>query len=129
MKASPTERPDIRVPPPGNPARAASSPTRPAGPNRPVYWLKPGFPPRERRKKSANRLRGRPGTQGITIRSPSADLKRPRRSWVGPALFMPQAGNSASFPFVIIEKANSAGQSGLGDCGRGVTRGNIRLSW
>jgi hypothetical protein len=127
MKASPTERPDIRVPPPGNPARAASSPTRPAGPNCPVSLVKFGFPPLELTKKSANRLRDTPGSK----ESPSdpAPLKRTRRSWVGPALFMSQGGNSASFPFVIIEKANSAGQSGLGDCGRGVTRGNIRLSW
>ena len=88
MKASPTERPDIRIPPPGNPARRNRHPI-----------------------------------------PPPLDLKRTRRSWVGPALFMSQVGNSASFPFVIIEKANSAGQSGLGDCGRGVTRGNIRLSW
>jgi len=77
MKASPTERPDIRVPPPGNPARAASSPTRPAGPNCPVSLVKFGFPPLELTKKSANRLRDTPGTQGIAIRSRSAEADTP----------------------------------------------------
>lgn len=97
MKASPTERPDIRVPPPGGIllVQQARRPVRQGRIAR-FHWLNSAFPPGadEKERESAPRHAGH---AGIAIRFRSADLKRTRRSWVGPALFMPQVGNSLRF--------------------------------
>jgi hypothetical protein len=62
MKASPTERPDIRVPPPGG-ILLVQQARRPARQGRIArfHWLNSAFPPLELTKKSANRLRGHAG--------------------------------------------------------------------